>query len=51
MKYNWVCYNCTFKMVEQGGFFDVEITDNFVSDLDDLTYGELITILRDHFNN
>jgi len=38
-------------MDQPGGFFEVDITDEFVGNLDDLTYAELVTILRDHFNN
>ena len=38
-------------MDEPGGFFDIAITDEFVSNLDDLTYADLVTILRDHFDN
>jgi hypothetical protein len=37
--------------MDQAGFFDVEITDDFVHSLDDLTFAELATILRDNFNN
>ena len=39
------------EQVSEGGFFEVDINDEFVSNLDDLTYSQLVTILRDHFNN
>lgn len=38
-------------MSTERGFFDTDVTDSFVESLDDLTFSELVTILRDNFNN
>ena len=36
---------------EQQGFFEVEISDEFVEGLDEVTYSQLLVILRDNFVN
>jgi len=38
-------------MTQQPGFFDAQVTDSFVEGLDDMTYSQLVTVLRDNFSN
>lgn len=36
---------------QENGFFSMEITDEFVEELDDKTFQDLFLILRENFNN
>ena len=36
---------------QENGFFNMEITDEFVEELDDKTFQDLFLILRENFNN
>ena len=36
---------------QENGFFNMEITDEFVEELDDKTFEDLFLILRENFNN